>query len=123
MHKVKLSIIILYFLLSVSSIAEMEKITTVCDEVSFLKCTNKNKQECINSFNLSVSYCDKKHPYKFDDNHNYSNLEKAIGVFMKCTMSSVLAYYDDDGVKLEKCLSITKYGKKLEKMMNEKLKK
>ena len=123
----KLSIITLYFVLSISSVAAMEdnitsateEIITVCDERSFLKCTNKNKQECVNSFNLSVSYCDKIHPYSSVD---YNNLGEAINVFNKCLMNSVKAYYDDD-TNLDKCLSKTTYGKKLEKTMNEALNK
>lgn len=103
-------------MLSISSVAEMEEITTLCNEPSFLKCTNTNKQECINSFKLTELYCFKKHPIDFDDT---SNLRNNMSTHMKCTITSMLAYFDTDKVKLNKCFSDSKYIKNIEKIMKK----
>ena len=101
--------------------AKVEPITNVCNEPSFLKCVNKNKKECLNSFNLSYSYCEKKHVDSFDGDN--SNLKKSMRAFMKCTADSWHAYYDNDSENFNKCLNTSSYGKKLQKTMRKELKK
>ena len=96
--------------------AKVEPITNVCNEPSFLKCVNKNKKECLNSFNLSHSYCKKKHVDSFfygDD------LKKSMRAFGKCTADSWLAYYDNDSENFNKCLNTSSYGKKLQEIMRK----
>ena len=116
----KLGIIILYFLLSLSSVTAIENITVVCEEPSFLKCTNKNKQECMSSFKLSLSYCYKKYSSIFD---NKPLIRKDVDTYKKCYISSLQAYYDDNSDNFNNCLSKTKYIERLDKSMEEVLKK
>lgn len=117
--KPSIKVIILFFLLPASSFAEIEHITSICDEPSFLECTHKNKQECINSFTLSISYCEKIHPYNFNETHDYT---EEMSSFIKCTIKSTQAYYDDKN-KLEQCMSKTKYSKNLLQRTEKELKK
>ena len=119
----KLSVItiVFYLFLSVSSYAEIEPITNVCNESSFLSCVSKNKQECINSFNLSASYCAKKHPFNFNEDN--TKLKKTMRAHMKCMQESLHSYYDNDRGKFAKCLTETKYAKKLEQTMSKEIKK
>ena len=98
---------------------EIEPMINVCDENSFLECTNKNIIECKNAINLTISYCDKKH---FSD-VDWNNPEISMKAFTECTKNSILAYFDSDGKKLNACLSKTDYGQRLEKTMKEMMRK
>ena len=94
---------------------DIEPMINVCKETSFLMCTNKNKQECENAINLSISYCDKKHNSDID----WNNLKESWKVFTECTNNSLVAYFDDDSKNLYTCLSKTNYSQRLKKTMKE----
>lgn len=101
--------------------AKVEPIINACNEPSFLKCVNKNKKECLNSFNLSFSYCEKKHVDSWPDGN--SSLEKSARAFEKCAAESLHAYFDNDSENFNKCLNASSYGKKLQELMTKELKK
>lgn len=109
--KLLIKVVTLYFLLLIPALAETESISDVCNETSFLKCTNKNKQECKNSFDLTIDYCAKKHEkdYDFNDRSIYT---KNIS---ECINNSTQAYFDNNIENFNVCFSKTKYNKKLKK--------
>ena len=118
--KLSIKIIILYFLLSIPSFAEIEPMVNVCKETSFLKCTNKSKQECENAINFSGSYCEK---LIIGSSVDWNNINESMKEFRECTNNSLVAYFDGDSKKLNKCLSKTSYSQRLEKNVKEMLKK
>ena len=97
------------------TVKDIEPMVNVCNETSFLICTNKNKQECENAINFSTSYCDKKHNADID----WNNLKESWDVFTECTHKSLVAYFDDDNKKLNMCFSKTNYSHRLKKTMEE----
>ena len=115
-----IKVITLYFLLSNASFAEIEPIINACKEASFLKCTNKSKQECENAINFSSSYCEKT---IIDSSIDWNNLDESMKDFRACTYNSLVAYFDGDSKNLDICLSKTSYSQRLEKNMKEMLKK
>ena len=112
----KSGIVILYFLLPMPSVVAIENITVVCEEPSFLKCTNKNKKECVNSFKLSLSYCYKKHSAVFE---NKPLIKKDMDIYKKCYLNSLHAYYDDNSDNFNNCMSKTKYMERLNELIEK----
>ena len=102
------------------TLADIEPMINVCNEPSFLKCTNKNKLECETAFNFTNTYCDKKFRESVVD---WNNRHEHMNVYKECSNKSLVAYFDDDSKNLYTCLSKTRYKQRLKIIMNELLKK
>ena len=105
--KSTIKILALYFLINTPLFAKIEHVVNVCKEDSFLKCTNKNKQECENAFKLSDSYCEKR----LDNYIDLNNMRDSMKTHAECINSSYVAYFDSEGKGLYSCLSKTDYMK------------
>ena len=108
-------IIILYLFLYAPSFAGIEPMINICKESSFLKCTNKNKQECENAINFTNSYCDKK----ITNNSIGLNKHESFKMFKECSNNSILAYFDNNSEKFYTCWSKTLYKQRLNKYIEE----
>ena len=99
------------------TLAEAEPMANVCNEVTFLKCTNKTKKQCENAINLTIAYCGKK--LELDKTIDWDNKRELMKTHAACINASLESYFDGESENLYACYAKTDYMKRLEKFTKE----